>query len=254
MNRTHLMPSLALCFAVAVTLTLNACAAQGSQVSSPPSTPAPIAAPNSPNPVPATSAPLAIKTNVRIDPNHPLRIGDAYYPIESKRLGEEGTCQVRIEVDADGRLPAIQLLTSTGFSRLDAACLSAFGEGRLIPKTIDGKPVASWIRMPINWKLKDNPFPMTPQIPEDYHLKVGLNEYPPISKKLHQEGDCVVHVDVAKDGTPTNVRLTKPTGYDPLDQACVSAVSQAPFIPARQGTTAIAASTDINISWRLPTP
>jgi TonB family protein len=247
------MSSLALCFAV-ITLTLNACAAQGSKSSSPPPIPAPIAAPNSPNPASATSAPLAIKTNVRIDPNRPLRIGEAYYPIESKRLGEEGSCTVRIEVDADGHIPATQLLSSTGFARLDAACLGAFGEGHLIPKTVDGKPMTSWVQMPINWKLTGKTFNAVPQFAEDFRLKVGLEDYPVNSRKLHQEGDCVVHVDVAKDGTPSHLTLTKPTGYEPLDQACMSAVNQAQFIPAHQGTTAIAASTDINISWRLPTP
>jgi TonB family protein len=157
-------------------------------------------------------------------------------------------------VDADGHLPATQLVSSTGFERLDAACLSAFAEGRLIPKTVDGKPVSSWVLIPINWKLTGKVFTATPQIAEDYRLKVGLEDYPPRSRKLHQEGDCVVHVEVAKDGTLSNVALTKPTGYEPLDQACVSAIQQAQFIPGHQGRTPIAASTDINISWRLPTP
>jgi TonB family protein len=189
-----------------------------------------------------------------MDPNYPLRIGEAYYPLESRKAGEEGSCIVRVEVDADGHLPATQLLSSTGFERLDAACRGAFGEGRLIPKTIDGKSVSSWVQVPINWKLSGKVYTSVPQIADDYRLKVGLDDYPPLSRKLHQEGDCVVHVEVAIDGTPTNVHVTQSTGYELLDTACLSAVQQAHFIAGHRGAIPIAASTDINLSWRLPTP
>jgi TonB family protein len=252
MNRTHTLALLT--FRYALISILSGCAAQGSTATSTPPTPAPIAAPNSLNSVQTPSPGLSIKTAPRVDPNHPLRIGEEYYPIESRKRQEEGICVVRLQVDADGYIRATQLLSSTGFDRLNAACLAAFADGRLLPATIDGRPVAAWTLERVVWKLTGNRFPLTPQIREDYRLKVGLDDYPAVSRKLHQEGDCVVHVDVAKDGSPTTVTLTKPTGYEPLDQACLSAVSQAQFIPARQGPTAIAASTDINISWRLPTP
>ena len=230
---------LSCCCSAVLAVTLSGCAA----------------APPLPTPPKVTArAPPTGGTPPRIDPSHPLRIGEEYYPPESRRLQEEGICVVRIEVDPDGHIRATQLLSSSGFERLNAACLAGFAGGRLIPAEVDGKPVSAWVQIPVIWRLTDKHFESTPQIRADYQLKIGPDNYPPISLKLHQEGDCVVHVTVGVDGTPSNLAVTKSTGYEPLDQACVSAVAQAQFVPARLSGTPFAASTEINISWRFPWP
>jgi TonB family protein len=112
----------------------------------------------------------------------------------------------------------------------------------------------SWYNLRVNGRLNGNGLSITPQIRDDDELKAGLDNYPPLSRKLHQEGDCVVRVTVESNGTPSNVNVTKSTGYAPLDKACLSAVQQAHFVPARQEGKTLAASTDININWRLPSP
>jgi TonB family protein len=203
-------------------------------------------------PTSAPSAALGPRTPPMQDPKHPLHLGQEYYPIESRRNQEEGTCVVRLHVDIDGYIRATQLLSSTGFERLNAACLSSFTDGHMIPATQEGKAIPSWYNLRVNWRLTGNGMNLTPQIRDDYELKTGLENYPPLSRKLHQEGDCVVHVNVESDGSASNVSVTKSTGYEPLDQACLSAVQQAQFTAASAEGKAFAASTDINISWRLP--
>jgi TonB family protein len=88
-----------------------------------------------------------------LDPNHPPRLGPEYYPSDSVRLREEGTCWVKITVAADGAIHDIVLARSTGYPRLDDACLSAFADGRLIPATVDGTPVERAVVIPITWQL-----------------------------------------------------------------------------------------------------
>jgi outer membrane biosynthesis protein TonB len=39
-----------------------------------------------------------------MDPKHPLKIGEDYYPDASKRANEEGRCIVKLTVAADGRI------------------------------------------------------------------------------------------------------------------------------------------------------
>jgi TonB family protein len=192
------------------------------------------------------------RTEPKQDPNHPLHIGEEFYPFQSRRLQEEGTCVVRLQVDAQGHIRAAQLVSSTGYERLNKACLAAFVDVSLLPATLDGKPVAAWTLERITWKLEGRIFPLTPQIREDYELKIGAADYPAVSLKLRQEGDCTVHAEVARDGVPTTVTLIKSTFYAPLDQACLSAIQQAQFVAARQDGTPFTATTDINISWRLP--
>jgi TonB family protein len=193
-------------------------------------------------------------TPAKLDPKHPLHIGEEYYPIESRKHREEGTCVVRLQVDSDGYIRAAQLLTSTGFQRLNDACLSSAIDGHMIPATMEGKPAASWFLLRVNWKLSGSGFNDIQRIRDDYQLKIAAEDYPPLSRKLHQEGDYVVHATAEKDGPPSKVTLTKSAGYAPLDEACIAAVQQAPFIAARLEPGIVSASTDINIAWRLPSP
>jgi protein TonB len=110
--------------------------------------PAPVAA--VPPPVPSSGA---LRTPARWDPQHPLHVGLAYYPIASKRAHEEGRCIVAVTVTADGRITEAALASSTGYPRLDQACLKAVKGQRMMPATEDGKPIESKIALPIVWKL-----------------------------------------------------------------------------------------------------
>jgi protein TonB len=88
-----------------------------------------------------------------MDPKHPLKIGEDYYPDASKRANEEGRCVVLITVSVDGRISNESIQTSSGFPRLDEACLKAVHGQRMIATTEDGKPVEKTTLLPIAWKL-----------------------------------------------------------------------------------------------------
>jgi TonB family protein len=211
---------------------------------------------------PATSSPApsagVVKTPPRVDRSHPPRIA-GQYP-ESKSLREHVRCIVRAEIDPDGIVRAAQIVSSSGIDWIDRACLSEELNWQFIPATVDGRPVVHWGYLPLNWSPVGQPKneittqpdrSLIPQIQEDYQLKVGPNNYPLESRQLHQEGDCTVHISVEADGTPRSTLIGKSTGFDLLDQACLRAVSQAVFVPAKQNGVATAASTDISIRWRL---
>jgi periplasmic protein TonB len=110
--------------------------------------------PAAPAPV-VQAAPAAPKasTNIKMDPKHPLKIGEEYYPDASKRANEEGRCTVQVTVSADGRITGETIQTSSGFPRLDEACLKGVHGQRVIPATEDGKPVEKTVSIPIVWKL-----------------------------------------------------------------------------------------------------
>ena len=88
-----------------------------------------------------------------MDPKHPLHIGEDYYPDASKRAGEEGRCIVTMTVAADGRITNETIQQSSGFPRLDEACLKGVHGQRMKPATEDGKPVETTVSLPIVWKL-----------------------------------------------------------------------------------------------------
>jgi protein TonB len=103
---------------------------------------------------PAPPAPHAVaRTAVAVDPRHPLRIGEEYYPEQAKRLGEEGVCYVQVRVGVNGRVTGAVLKRSAGSVNLDEACLKGVRDQRMLPATEDGKPVESVTVIPIRWSL-----------------------------------------------------------------------------------------------------
>lgn len=114
-----------------------------------------LAPPDPPTTATQPTPPRAASTEVRMDPKHPLRIGEAYYPDASRRANEMGRCLVRVTVATDGRIVAAAIQSSTGFDRLDQACLNAVRGQRMLPATEDGQPVQSTASIPIHWNLTE---------------------------------------------------------------------------------------------------
>ena len=108
-------------------------------------------------PVVAPPAPVQHSiTPARMDPKHPFNIGEEYYPDASKRAGEEGRCVIAAKVASNGNILDASIQTSTGFPRLDDACLKAVKGKRVTPGMEDGKPVDGTFAFAISWKLKGN--------------------------------------------------------------------------------------------------
>jgi protein TonB len=77
-----------------------------------------------------------------------------YWPVESKRLGEEGLVLVSIRISATGCALAAAIVGSSGSDMLDDAVLHFFETIDFNPAEIDGKAVDSTATMPIVFKLK----------------------------------------------------------------------------------------------------
>src|SRR6266403_327649 len=108
---------------------------------------------NRPPPPVVVAAPPTPGTSIKMDPKHPLKIGEEYYPDASKRANEEGRCIVLMTVSADGKITNESIQTSSGFPRLDEACLKGVHGQRMLPATEEGKPVEKTVSIPIVWKL-----------------------------------------------------------------------------------------------------
>jgi TonB family protein len=210
----------------------------------------------------AASAPAdtGVRTPIRQDPAHPLRVGEQYYPAESRLHHEEGGCAVRVQVDSGGAINALQLIISSGFVRLDGACLAAFVGARFLPATLNGKPVSSWANIPLEWRLRPGGWRQSvprnfkasvPTIPNESTLQVGAQFYPPTSREMHQEGICAVHIVVDTGGALSEIKIAQSTGSATLDQACIAAVQQAHFVPGTRDGIPITAATDVYMNWRL---
>ncbi len=104
-------------------------------------------------PQPQPQPQIFIDTPVRVDPTRPWKIGPEFYPPESVKLREEGTCVVNMTVDKFGEVHDPKLVTSSGSERLDAACIAAASSGHLMPAYKNGAAIDSTTNMPIKWTL-----------------------------------------------------------------------------------------------------
>jgi protein TonB len=78
------------------------------------------------------------------------------YPALAVRRGYEGTTLLRVRVLEDGRVAVVEVKESSGYRILDEAALRAVRPWRFTPALMAGKPVASWVLVPIAFKLTGN--------------------------------------------------------------------------------------------------
>lgn len=112
--------------------------------------PPPAAAPAASAPAAAASAPAPRGED------RPLALLDApapVYPRLSRRLQEEGTVTLLIEVDARGRVLSVRIVAGSGHARLDQAALAAVRDWTFTPALEDGEPVAASLEHRVSFRL-----------------------------------------------------------------------------------------------------
>ena len=94
------------------------------------------------------------------------------------------------------------------------------------------------------------PAPSQPRFDADY-LNNPVPRYPPLSRRLREEGVVMLRVYVLPSGLPDAVELKRSSGSARLDESAVSAVRQWRFVPARSGDVAVAAWVLVPIAFSL---
>lgn len=76
-------------------------------------------------------------------------------------------------------------------------------------------------------------------------------EYPPVSRRLREQGKVMLRVMVTPTGEPSTIELEKSSGFERLDQAAMDAVKQWRFVPAKRGEQPIAAWVVVPLSFSV---
>jgi periplasmic protein TonB len=77
------------------------------------------------------------------------------YPERARREGKEGQVLLRVLVDEAGRSKSIEINRSSGSDTLDHAAAEAIKRWRFSPARFGDKAVESWVKIPIEFRLKD---------------------------------------------------------------------------------------------------
>jgi periplasmic protein TonB len=98
------------------------------------------------------NTPQPVIESVRQDPRYPL--SRPAYSARMIREGNQGTIDLEVYVQPNGRVADARVVRSTGFEELDRAALAeAKRNWRLLPAKRDGVPIAQWHRLRVTFKL-----------------------------------------------------------------------------------------------------
>lgn len=78
-----------------------------------------------------------------------------YYPPDERRAGREGRVVIRVLIGTDGRVHAVEPVSATTESFLQATRRRALERWRFRPATRDGVAVESWREMAVSFRLED---------------------------------------------------------------------------------------------------
>jgi len=117
-----------------------------------PVVPAAAPAPPPPAPPPAPAAPA--KLEMPSSKADYLHNPPPDYPRMSKRLGEQGKVVLKVLIGTDGAPQKVELVTSSGFERLDKSAMDAAMRWRYVPGKRGGVAEAMWYQVPIQFTLE----------------------------------------------------------------------------------------------------
>ena len=89
-----------------------------------------------------------------------------------------------------------------------------------------------------------------PRFDADY-LKNPAPNYPPLSRRMREEGKVILRVLVSAQGSADSVEVKTTSGSQRLDDAAVNTVKQWKFIPARRGDSAVPSAVLVPIIFKL---
>jgi protein TonB len=122
---------------------------------------APALAPSAPTPAPAKSstpppaAPAAAAVVQQPSSNADyLHNPKPNYPLLSARLGETGRTVYKVWIGVDGKPQRAELVSSSGFPRLDKAAYDTVMAWRYVPGMRNGVAETMVVNVPIHWELR----------------------------------------------------------------------------------------------------
>ncbi len=83
------------------------------------------------------------------------------------------------------------------------------------------------------------------------YLQNPKANYPPLSRRLGEEGKVLLRVRVTAEGLPATVDLEKSSNSERLDAAARRAVARWRFVPAKRGDEAVESSVIVPVVFRL---
>jgi protein TonB len=102
-------------------------------------------------------------------------------------------------------------------------------------------------------KVNAPPAPAKVELPSNNadYLNNPKPPYPPLSKRLGEQGKVVVRVWIGIDGQASQASVKSSSGFDRLDQAALTTVLEWRYVPGKRGGVPEAMWFDVPLNWVL---
>jgi len=191
----------------------------------------------------------------------------------------EGTVRVEFTVGVDGKAKEIEIVESV-HELLDTEVRRVIQEMDFVPAQQDRTPVRAQMNLPIRFELQKEPKmadratadtaktdsadhaadaaeskvkeKLSEQPPELIGGLASLQrevQYPKKAKRMGVQGRVIVKFVVQKDGTPTDIRVTRSV-HRLLDAEAVRATRTLRFVPAKRGGKPVPVDMTMPVTFR----
>lgn len=196
-------------------------------------------------------------TNTPDRPAVALNLAPPEYPRHLVRKGVDGKVVLVVTIDTQGMASDVLVETSSGSEHLDAAAVQAAHAWGFIPAMRAGRPVASRMRVPLNF-VDPKPGPATQEstVLAPYSPPSALEtpgpQYPKAAAWQGVDGTVVLIVSINTEGTVSELEIETSSGNATLDAAALWAARSWRFNPAIRGGEAMPAQVRVPVAFEIP--
>ena len=212
------------------------------------------------------------------------------YPPAAYEARIQGTTQIRFVIKKDGEVDSVTVLRSSGSKVLDNEAVRVIESmPKWIPGKIAGKPVVSYYNLPIRFQievvgnhysvkfqietennksekefLKDTTYKekadWEPEFPGEmkalYQFLTENTRYPSSAQEGNIEGTALVTFVIEKDGSITNVKIKRSSGFFILDEEALRVIRLMPkWIPGKvNGEPTVTSYYSISVRFQIDKP
>jgi TonB family protein len=197
------------------------------------------------------------------------------YPEIARKAGIEGRVIVWVQIGEDGSVNRTKVKESLGPNGCDEAAMNAIKAVKWKPAEKDGKPLASWVAVPIDFRLsgasekrimKQTSSDLPKDLPEGvefvphdeppapiggYKAIQTKLRYPEIARKAGIEGQVIIWAQIGEDGNVKQTTAWKSLGPNGCDEAAMNAIEAIKWKPAEKDGKPLACWIAVPVEFSL---
>ena len=156
------------------------------------------------------------------------------YPELARRYGWQGTVQLCVMMERDGRFSRVTVLTSSGNAFLDNEAIQMVRSVQMTDLPSPATWTQVWFQIPVAYELTSLP-PSHQALVQAVKMQVLRNrEYPAEAIPSKLEGNTVLGATVGPDGSVQQMDVRQSSGSDILDQAAKDLLARSAPFPMQQ--------------------